>query len=73
MWYFKFDALAKHVVWTNIWASCNSGIGSFSFMMRPAVFEIAVTVITSSRLPDAQWSHGFYAVVPGGQELNLNE
>lgn len=42
-------------------------------MVRTAVFEIAVTVITSSRLPDAQWSHGFYVVVPGGQELNLNE
>lgn len=41
--------------------------------MRTAVFEIAVTVITSSRLPDVQWSHGFHIVVSGGHKLNLNE
>lgn len=50
----------------------NSDIRSISLMMRSAVFEIAVTVMTSSRLPDAQWSHGFYFVI-SGQELNLNE
>lgn len=50
----------------------NSDIRSISLMMRSAVFEIAVTVMTSSRLPDAQWSHGFYFVT-SGQELNLNE
>lgn len=68
--YFEFEAFLRNVVWTNLWAFCNSGIGAFSFFMWTAVFEFAVTVITSSRLPNAQWGRGFYIVVPGGQELN---
>lgn len=61
------------MVQTNLWVFCNLGIRSISFIMRTAVFEIAVTVITSSRLLDAWWSHGFYVVFPGEQGLNLNE
>lgn len=68
--YFEFAAFLMKVVWTTLWAFCNSGIGSISFFMWTAVFEFVVTVITSSRLPNAQWSHGFYIMVPGEQKLN---
>lgn len=70
--YFEFDVFLRKVVWTSLWAFCNSGFGSISFFMWTAVFEFVVTVITSSRLPNAQWSHGFYIVVPGEEELNKN-
>lgn len=68
--YFEFYAFFRKMVWTSLRAFCNSGIGSISHFMWIAVFEFVVTVITSSRLPNAQWSHGFYMVVPGEQELS---